>query len=181
MSSFVSAVISNQDEIKFNFVDLKKLPSGPTGPTGSTVLGVGGTGSGNDIVVSAVPLSTNNSRIVTSILPIGVYVQKLKFSYNGTDVSGIPTSVDVVAWTVDHPTGATVGDIRLFDITNVQTLAEITGFSNLNQQNIVNLPLINPFPSGQAFLEVQLRKTGPPIITPGTGSLVFESITISTS
>ncbi len=85
----------------------------------------------------------------------GAYTVVATFIFAGTTSIGSPTSIKAICET-DATTSA---DIRIQDVTNVQTIAELTGWTDASPA-IKDLGTISNLPSGEAIWEVQIFRTG---------------------
>ncbi len=77
------------------------------------------------------------------------------FIFRGSAAIGTPTAMKVI-FKVSDATKAQ--DIRLRDVTNGNTIAEVTGLVNLGQA-IVDLGAIANIPAGESIFEVQCQGT----------------------
>jgi hypothetical protein len=84
----------------------------------------------------------------------GTWVSANSFIFPGTDVIGNHISVaKMIAGVID----ATSGDYRLFDTTNVQEIALVTGDTSVFP-SVVSLGALSNLPAGEAIFELQLRR-----------------------
>jgi len=77
--------------------------------------------------------------------------------YQGSSFVGEISKINAIV----HIFNATSGDIRIFDVTNANTIAELTGFTD-TIPTINDLGSISNLPSGEALFELQLLRTGGP-------------------
>lgn len=85
------------------------------------------------------------------------YTFATRFIYMGSTTTGIPTTALVIGG-VDST--ATMS-IRIFDITNSLTIAEVTDVTVITP-SIINLGTISNIPTGQAIFELQILKSAGP-------------------
>ena len=78
-----------------------------------------------------------------------------RFIFRGTTSLGTPTALKVVGGFLGTPG---TGDYRVFDVTNVLVIAEITGVATLSPA-ILDLGTISHLPAGEAIWEVQLFRS----------------------
>ena len=83
------------------------------------------------------------------------YTTMARFVYEGSIDVGTPIVMKIIAATPD----ATSYDLRIFDVTNTLTIAEVTGQVNTTPV-VVDLGTISNIPTGAAVFEVQLLRTG---------------------
>ena len=85
----------------------------------------------------------------------GAYEIADRFIFKGTTALGTPTNIKAIL----HINGATDGSIRIYDVTNAQTICELTGFTEANP-TIKDLGTLSNLPAGEALFEIQLKRTG---------------------
>ncbi len=78
------------------------------------------------------------------------------FIYEGSDTVQIPTSIELVAF---RDASANAMDARIFDLTNNQVIAEVTGMS-ATVQTIHDFGTISNVPTEKAIWEVQAKRVG---------------------
>lgn len=86
------------------------------------------------------------------------YLKHGSIIFLGTTKEGSPTKIQVNAYRV----GGTSYGIRIRDITNGLTIAEVTGLTN-TVEGIQDLGTISNLPTGQARWELQLIRVGSPV------------------
>jgi hypothetical protein len=83
------------------------------------------------------------------------YIVRSTFYFRGTKFLGLPRSIQLVAM-VDSATEP--GDVRIYDLTNSQVIAEKTGIVDL-VPTIIDMGVLSNLPQGPAIFEIQLRVT----------------------
>lgn len=78
--------------------------------------------------------------------------------FPGTDAAGTPTSISANVFAKEEP-GPTVGDIRIYDVTNALAIAEFIGITNLSKFNIEDLGALSNMDAAEAIWEIQGRRT----------------------
>lgn len=81
------------------------------------------------------------------------YEVKATLFFRGTDALGTPTNIKAIA---AAEAAAEPGDLKIYDSTNSQTIAELTGISNLTR-SIQDMGALTNLPAGESVWEVQLR------------------------
>lgn len=88
------------------------------------------------------------------------YERLQAFIYGGSDDWGTPNLIEAIAWTEN---AARPADLRIYDATNAQTIAELTGITDI-VETIQNLGTISNVPAAPAIWEVQMKRpSGPPV------------------
>jgi hypothetical protein len=77
------------------------------------------------------------------------------FEFCGTDVVGVPSAITAIC----HIGGGTDMDIRIYDVTNAQTICEYIDITDATPV-IIDLGTISNLPTSTAIWEVQLLATG---------------------
>ena len=85
------------------------------------------------------------------------YERVAAFPFSGTAV--IPTISKINAL-LRRNGAATSVSMRIYDITNAQVIAEVTGVTTLDETAITDLGVISNLPAGEATFEIQLLKVG---------------------
>lgn len=85
----------------------------------------------------------------------GTYTAGGIFEFSGTDDVGSPTKISAVV----HIGGGTDMDIRIQDVTNVNTICEKINITNVTP-TIHDLGTISNLPTGPAVFEIQFLGTG---------------------
>ena len=78
--------------------------------------------------------------------------------FPGTAAAGTPTSISANVFAKEEP-GPTVGDIRIYDVTNALAIAEFIGITNLSKFNIEDLGALSNMDAAEAIWEIQGRRT----------------------
>lgn len=94
------------------------------------------------------------------------YTVKARFLFRGTAALGVPTSIKLIAGVED---ATKTGDVRIQDVTNGQTIAELKGIDDL-APTIRDMGSLGTLPSGEAIWEIQMRV---PKATGGENVLVY--------
>lgn len=84
----------------------------------------------------------------------GTYEAVGIFIFRGSNDVGTPVSIKAI---FGCDAGVT-GDVRVYDVTNSQLIAELTG-STVAYPSLVDLGAIANVPTGEALWELQVRKT----------------------
>ena len=79
-----------------------------------------------------------------------------EFIYSGTSVEG---AISAFYATLSVDSGATSYEARIYDVTNAQVIAEMTGQTNTTQQ-IKDYGTVSNLPSGQALFQIQVKRVG---------------------
>jgi len=117
--------------------EFEGLPSPPPAPGGG----------GSPIVVVAKGDSKDvNYKVMNQLI------------FPGTDAAGTPTSISANVFAKEEP-GPTVGDIRIYDVTNALAIAEFIGITNLSKFNIEDLGALSNMDAAEAIWEIQGRRT----------------------
>jgi len=118
-------------------------PTGPVGPAGD---------SAQNWITIPIHGDTNTYKIESSITFVGV----ARFTWPGTALgTGMFSSMLANIW---GPSGVGTFDVRVYDVTNSQTIAAATGISSALDTNIDNLNVTIQIPStSPAVLEIQVR------------------------
>ncbi len=101
-----------------------------------------------------IPPDTFNFPVETGETTSGSYEAKQYIAYEGSG-SKTPTKIEAIV----EISGATSGDIRIFDETNSLTVAELTGFSDASA-TLKDLGTISNLPVTPAIFSIQLLRTG---------------------
>jgi hypothetical protein len=119
----------------------------------------------NDAIAGA--LYQNSRRPQVSIITAGTsnamytsttsttYFSARRFSFRGTNNSGIPTAIKSVAYISSNTKS---GKIRIQDITNSVTICEAPDFNNISAA-IINLGAISNLSTDEAIWEVQIKSS----------------------
>jgi len=119
------------------------VPSwGPSVPSG------GGSGAPT-LILPFIEVNSNSTTYAT----LGVFI------FPGTGVTGVPTKINAL---VRRNGAATSVNLRIYDVTNAQVIAELTGITNLNADIISGLGALANLPVGEAKFEVQGLRVGGP-------------------
>lgn len=99
------------------------------------------------------------------------YFSAHTFLFHGSDMVGVPASIFALCGIIDS--GAFL-DVRIYDVTNLQTIAEKTGITDF-YPTVHDLGAISNVPAAQAVWEVQLLSEN----TPGPdGDVAVASLTM---
>jgi hypothetical protein len=98
------------------------------------------------------------------------YTAAAQFIYAGTSSVFSPSKIEVILAGTNNPT---TGSVRIQDITNNQTIAEITGVNPGTIETIISLGIVSNLPLSDAIFEVQLRKDS------GPGSMLISGCSLS--
>jgi hypothetical protein len=117
-----------------------------------------------DIVAGTVTLASLGGAGLSSVQQLRIdgatssttYTMLARFRFGGTTAWGTPSVMKVIS-SVEQVTRP--GDIRIRDITNNQTIAEITNLTNLIPA-IQDLGTLSSLPAAEAVWELQAKKTG---------------------
>jgi len=121
-------------------------PTGPTGVTGPT----GMTGPGGGIHVPC-----NGWDYPYFATKSGTYVVAARFVFRGTTaLLGSPDSAKFIV----SASGSATAAVRLYDVTNGNVIAEVTGITGEAAQVATDATLAN-LPAGEAVFEVQVKRT----------------------
>lgn len=112
---------------------------------GNMVAGVGG----QDICVQTIRDPTTPYWKFDQVTYVGI-----PFPFHGTTMLGIPSAIKVYGRSKDP---GKQGDFRVYDVTNAETIAEVTGITNTNWSTI-DIAGITNLPADYAVWEVQGRK-----------------------
>lgn len=82
-----------------------------------------------------------------------IYAVLTSFVFKGTTLLGSPTNIKAI---VHVKTALKPGDVRVYDLTNANTICEATGISSL-VPIIVDLGTLSNLPSGEVMFEVQAK------------------------
>jgi len=88
------------------------------------------------------------------------YIIASEFIFRGTTALGTPTKIKVIC---DSVSG---GDVKIYDVTNAQTICEKTGISSASP-SIFDLGTLSNLPAGEAIFEVQHKKVSSTMTTHG--------------
>lgn len=128
-------------------------------------MGIGG--------ISASPigvhLSTDRGIAINGSSKQSDYLVMAKFIWVGSSQVSIPRLIILNAYVKDNPV-AVVGDIRIYDATNGQTICEVIGISTIDTNNIQDMGVISNVSEGVAIWEIQGR------ITSGTQDINADSL-----
>lgn len=83
------------------------------------------------------------------------YEIKTRLCFLGTDVLGIP----VIIKAITQITGATDGSIKIYDVTNANTICELVAFTD-TVWTLKDLGTLSNLPTGESIFEVQLKRNG---------------------
>jgi hypothetical protein len=98
------------------------------------------------------------------------YASLSHFIYGGSDAVGEILNINLNAW---NSAGNTT-DVRLYDLTNAQVIAELTGINTQNEDNVQSMGVISNLPTLPAVIEIQGRRTA----GPGSSKLLIASLEI---
>ena len=84
------------------------------------------------------------------------YQTAAKVRYVGSAILGVPTTIEVNAW-LD---GGTSFSVEIFDVTNGNQIAEVTGATGALENNSQSLGSLTNVPAGGALFEVRILLTG---------------------
>jgi hypothetical protein len=157
----VSFLDGSFDDI--SFLDLRDTPVafGSPGdvvavnPTGDGLIFTAPGGGGGSGGLKSGWIAFNDVVQTTVIAP--VYERVSAFSFPGTSV--IPTITKINALVRRNGAANSVA-IRIYDVTNVQVIAEATGITTLDETVITDLGTISNLPIGEATFEIQLNTDG---------------------
>jgi predicted deacylase len=82
-----------------------------------------------------------------------------QFIFAGSAVTGTVTKINSL---LRRNGAATSVSLRVYDVTNAQVIAEITGVTNLNADLITDIGAISNVPVGEAKFEIQVLRVGGP-------------------
>ena len=82
------------------------------------------------------------------------------FIFPGSAITGVLTEINAL---VRRNGAATSVSLRIYDVTNAQVIAELTGITNLDADVISDLVVISNLPVGEAKFEVQGLRVGGPV------------------
>jgi len=88
------------------------------------------------------------------------YIVASEFIFRGTTVLGTPTTIKAIC------DSTTSGDIKIYDVTNAQTICEKLGVSSATPA-IFDLGTLSNLPTGEAIFEIQHRKDSTTMTTHG--------------
>lgn len=108
----------------------------------------------DDIRPQSVSFTRNNNNFIET--SDSSYEAVAKVEYLGSDVLGIPDTIDVNAWN----DGGTSISIEIFDVSNGNQIAEVTGVTSTSEANIQNLGALANIPTGEAMFEIRLKLVG---------------------
>lgn len=83
------------------------------------------------------------------------YIVRATLQFFGTKLLGVPNNIQIVAM-VDAATEP--GDVRIYDFTNSQVIAEKTGIVDL-VPTIIDMGVLSNLPPEAAVFELQMRVT----------------------
>ncbi len=129
------------------------ITDGPMFFNGTIWVSAGSTGGGSGSLV--VTLSSQADPWVDTNSM--TYAVMSKFRFAGTDKLGTAIKIFANAWRVS---GAGTGDVRIFDATNGNPIAEIIGISSTVDTNLVDLGALSALPAAAAVFEIQGRRAG---------------------
>jgi hypothetical protein len=95
--------------------------------------------------------------VVQSTVIAPAYERVSAFPFPGTAV--IPTITKINALVRRNGAANSVA-IRIYDVTNAQVIAEVTGITTLDETAITDLGTISNLPAGEATFEIQLNTDG---------------------
>jgi hypothetical protein len=98
----------------------------------------------------------------------GGYASLAHFIYGGSDAVGDIVNINVNAW--NSAAGTTA--VRLYDLTNAQVIAELTGINTNSEANVQSMGTITNLPTLPAVIEVQGRR----VTGPGASKLLIASL-----
>jgi len=75
--------------------------------------------------------------------------------FRGTVALGTPTNIKII--TEVNGGGSPSGDIKIFDVTNSNTIVEKTGITTAPFA-ILDLGTLSNLPTGEAVIEIQMKK-----------------------
>lgn len=87
----------------------------------------------------------------------GIFYESVaKIAYVGSDDSRVPTNIIANVWN----DGGTSVTLRVSDVTNFNTIAEVTGITSSSSTNLVDMGVLSNLPSGNAVFSVELILVG---------------------
>jgi len=84
-----------------------------------------------------------------------IYTKVANLVFPGSDKVGSPEAMKVTPWMDSGPTGY---DVRVFDVTNSNTICEKIGNTNIESDSIIDLGAMSNVPTEEACFEIQLRR-----------------------
>jgi hypothetical protein len=121
----------------------------PAVPNWQPVSGTGGGGGGTASSMIAVFNDVVQSSSLT-------YERVAAFPFPGTS----EMSISKINALIRRNGAATSVSMRIYDVTNAQVIAEVTGVTTLDETLITDLGTISNLPAGEATFEVQLLRVG---------------------
>ena len=79
--------------------------------------------------------------------------------YKGSSAVGVITDIDVLLAGGNNNTET---DFRIFDLTNANVIAEVTGVTGSTVFQIINMGALSNIPGTQAVIEFQMRRSSGP-------------------
>lgn len=128
-------------------------PTGPTGPQGGPTGDTGPTGPAGGGGTGDIHVSFNGAVEPFFHTTQSGYTFAGAFTFRGTSIVGTPTAVKFVVGTKGNATL----DVRLYDVTNANVIAEVTGASGPGPLVVTDSSLLN-LPSGEAVFEVHIKR-----------------------
>jgi len=107
------------------------------------------------IRVQTVAFATDSQPNISKSLP-NSYGAVSTFEFKGSNIVGVPSKIKVLE---SASSAVSTHDIRIYDITNAQVIAEITGLTNMSFQ-LTDLGAISNIPTGPAIWELQAQRNG---------------------
>jgi hypothetical protein len=111
---------------------------------------LGATAAGNDISVS---FATDSSGYVSRNLAASYEIAATVY-FRGTTVLGTPASIAVIK---NAASASPAHSIRIYNVTNAQIIAELTGRTATGLV-ILNMGTLSNLPTGQAVFEIQVKR-----------------------
>jgi len=135
---------------------LNNAPTTPSAANPFITQADAGAGSGAPTII--LPFIQNNSNSTT-------YATLGSFIFPGSAITGALTEINAL---VRRNAAATSVSLRIYDVTNAQVIAELTGITNLDDDVISDLGVISNLPVGEAKFDIQGLR-----VSVGGGARVF--------
>lgn len=87
----------------------------------------------------------------------GTYERVGAFVFPGTDIVASLSKINAI---VRRNGAATSASIRIYDVTNVNVIAEATGITTTDETVFTDMGAISNLPSGEAMFEIQMLRVG---------------------
>jgi hypothetical protein len=111
-------------------------------------------GGGKAMVVA---FASGSSKHVSTTSP--TYESLAHIIFPGTNTVGTPTNIKINAWrTGGAPTPAV--DFRVVNLNNADVIAEVTGITVTNEDNIADMGTLSNLPTDATVFEIQGRRSG---------------------